>query len=84
MTAAVAALIQKAVDHPDHGNEWQGVWHDVLFMCRAAPVQVIPDGWLFKVIITGTGRRRVHVLKIQLHPGDRGEPCATLMLREED
>jgi len=84
MTAAVAALIQKAVDHPDHGNDWKGVWHDVLWMSRVAPVQSFPGGRLFKVVITGTGRRRLHTLKIQIHPGDKGEPCATIMLPEED
>jgi hypothetical protein len=36
MTAAVAALIQKAVDHPDHGNDWRGVWFDVLWMLSQA------------------------------------------------
>ncbi|TSJ78572.1 hypothetical protein [Rariglobus hedericola] len=36
MTAAMSALIQKSVDHPDHGNDWKGVWHDVLWMSRVA------------------------------------------------
>ena len=84
MTAAVAALIQKAVDHPDHGNDWKGVWHDVLWMSRVAPVKSFPGGRLFKVVITGTGRKRLHTLKLQIHPGDKGEPCATVMLPEED
>ena len=84
MTAAVSALIQKAVDHPEHGNDWKGVWHDVLLMCRVAPVKSFPGGRLFKVVMTGTGRKRLHTLKLQIHLGDKGEPCATIMLAEED
>jgi hypothetical protein len=76
--------IQKAVDHPDHANDWKGVWHDLLWMSHVSPVQSLPGGRLFRVIITGTGRRCLHTLKIQIHPGDNGEPCATIMLPEED
>ncbi len=83
MTAAVAALIEKAVAHPDHCNDWKGVWHDVLWMSRV-PVQSFPGGRLFKVIITGTGRKRLHTLKALVHPGDKGGPCFTIMLPEED
>ena len=85
MTAAVGALIEKAVAHPDHGNDWKGVWTDILWMAGAAPGQAVPGGGrLFRVIITGTGRKRLHTLRIQVHPGDRGEPCATIMLPDED
>ncbi len=84
MTAAVAALIQKAVDHPDYGNDWKGVWNDVLWMSGMPPIPLIPSGRMFRVIITGTGKRRLHNLKIIAHGGDRGEPCLTIMLPEED
>lgn len=84
MTAAVGALIEKAVAHPDHGNDWKDVWHDVLWMSRVAPVKSFPGGRLFQVVITGTGRKRLHTLKALVHPGDKGEPCFTIMLPEED
>jgi hypothetical protein len=47
-------------------------------------VKSFSGGRLFKVIITGTGRRRLHTLKLQIHPRDKGEPCATIRLPEED
>ncbi len=43
-----------------------------------------PDGRLFKVIITGSGRKRLHTLKLHIHLGDRGEPCATIILPKVD
>jgi hypothetical protein len=84
MTATVCELIRRAVEHPDHGNDWKGVWHDILHMSRFCPVQAVPGGRLFRVIITGTGRKRLHTLKAIVHPGDKGESCYTIMLPEED
>ena len=39
---------------------------------------------LFKVIITGTGRKKIHTLKVVCGPGDDAEPVLTIMLPEED
>ncbi len=39
---------------------------------------------LFRVIITGTGRKRLHTLKAISHPDETGLPCLTIMLPDED
>ena len=83
MTAAVFALIEQAVASPKHANDWRGVWHDILHMSRACPVRVWQGGRLFRVIITGTGRKRLHTLKAISHPDETGRPCLTFMLPEE-
>ena len=41
MTAAVAALIQKAIDHPDHGNDWRGVWHGCPLYVTSSPSEIL-------------------------------------------
>ena len=74
MTPGVFALIEKGVDHPKWLNDWKGVWHDVCWMSRFGN----SDG-LFKVIITGTGRVRNHILKVI-----RNAEGVTFMLRHED
>ena len=84
MTATVFALIEQAVASPKHANDCRGVWHDILWMSRVSPVQVWQGGRLFRVIITGTGRKRLHTLKAISHPDETGRPCLTIMLPEED
>ena len=84
MTAGVFGLIQRAVENEKYCNDYRGVWHDVLYMSRMAPVKRWQTGCLFRVIITGTGRKRSHTLKIECGPGDDGEPVLTVMLPEED
>ena len=84
MTATVFALIEQAVASPKHANDCRGVWHDILWMSRVSPVQVWQGGCLFRVIITGTGRQRLHTLKAIQHPDETGRPCLTIMLPDED
>jgi len=84
MTAAVWDLIDQAVKHPDWCNDYKGVWHDILWMSRMYPVKKWETGRLFQAVITGTGRKRKHTLKIECGPGDDGEPVLTIMLPEED
>ena len=85
MTASVFAMIEKAVNHPKHCNDWRGVWHDILWMSRKNITRRSDASThLFKVWITGAGQKRWNELKIQCHPGDQGEPVLTVMLPEED
>ena len=85
MTAAVFALMEKAVNHPKHCNDYLGVWHDILWMSRKYITHRIdPTCHLFEVIITGTGRKKIHTLKVMCGPGDNAEPVVTIMLPEED
>lgn len=72
MTAAVHALIETAVSNPHWGNDWKGVWHDVLWMVRRTGRVVDESTRVFKVIITGAGGN------------DDLSPCLTVMLASED
>jgi hypothetical protein len=85
MTAAVFELMERAVAHPNHCNDFPGVWHDILWMSRRNVTHRFnATCHLFEVIITGTGRQRKHTLKAQCHAGDQGEPILTIMLADED
>jgi hypothetical protein len=84
MTAGLFALIEKAVENKKYCNDYRGVWHDILHMSQVYAKKVAPDTRLFQVIITGTGRRRIHVLKSVRHADDQGRPCITYMLPNED
>ncbi|GAG58437.1 unnamed protein product, partial [marine sediment metagenome] len=41
-------------------------------------------GCMFKVVITGTGKKKIHTFKIECSGGDNGEPVLTIMLPDED
>ena len=85
MTATVFALMEQAVNNKKHCNDWRGVWHDILFMSINYITRRFDDtSHLFEVIITGTGRKKKHTLKVVCGPGDDAEPVITIMLPEED
>lgn len=73
-TASVWAMVQKAVNHPRWCNDIRGVLHDILWMSRCYRPKGLVTEWLFKVTITGTGRKRNHILKMHIGPGDDGQP----------
>jgi hypothetical protein len=83
LTSAVFVLLERATE-PDGGAEFAGLWHDVLWMSRVSPVRLLPGGHTFKVGIRDAHALRWHELKILFHGGDYGEPCATVMLPDED
>lgn len=83
MTSAVLALIDRSVS-ADDGAEISGIWHDILWMSRVCPVRLLPGGHTFKVGIRAGAALRWQELKILFHGGDYGEPCATVMLPDED
>ncbi len=81
ITDSVFLLLQRSAPA---GANYQAVWHDVLWMSQHGLVKLLGNGRLFKVgIHEGTGMRWTE-LKILFHPGDHGEPCATVMLPTED
>jgi hypothetical protein len=83
LTSAVFALVNAAVETAG-GSDCTGVWHDILWMSRMARVRLLPGGHTFKVGIRRGLLLRWHELKILFHGGDHGEPCATVMLPDED
>jgi hypothetical protein len=88
MTAAVYAVLERAVENRRHLNDYRGVWHDVCWMLRIAisrrPAESSTPELLFRVIITGAGRSKTWTLKAVMGPDDEGDPCLTIMLPEED
>ena len=83
MTDTVFALIKNAVEVAP-GCDFAGVWHDILWMSQKGLVQLLGCGRIFKVGVRDSTALRWHELKILFHPGDEGEPCATVMRPEED
>ena len=90
-TASVWAIIEKAIaprrqagGEMHHMNDLNGVVHDMLWMSKAYSRELDPTTRLFKVIITGAGKKRNFTFKIVCGPGDDAEPVLTIMLPEED
>ena len=83
-TSAVFAIMQKAVENPRYCNDYAGILHDMLFMSKAMGRKLDASTVLFKVIIAGAGRFRYHTFKLNVGPGDHGEPVVTLLLPNED
>lgn len=87
-TSSVWALIEEAVSNKRHGNDFndlKGVVWDILYMSQRGVIRRPDESTVyFQVIITGTGRRKLHTLKAVCGPGDDGEPVITIMFPEED
>lgn len=85
MTSAVYDIICKAVDNPNHNNDFDGVWWDIIWMAQNyAKRHMDGSQVLFKVIIVGAARKRNYILKLHIGPGDFAEPVITVMLPDED
>lgn len=83
MTSAVFALLERGVETGD-GAEFAGIWHDILWLSRTCRVRLLSGGHTFKIGMRDAHALRWHELKILFHGGDNGEPCATVMLPDED
>ena len=93
MTAAVWKVIQLAVAHPLHRNDYRGVWHDILWMAQVRRAfagsytgEQLDAGIRrsFRVIITGTGRKKYHDMLATLGFGDDPTPVITIAFAGED
>jgi hypothetical protein len=84
-TSGVWGIIERAVSNKNCSNDLRGVVWDILCMSQKGITEKIDDAQhLFQVIITGTGRKRVHTFKAICGPGDDMSPVITIMLPEED
>lgn len=83
-TAAVWPILERAVENERHGNDYAGVLHDMLWMSRVYKRPLSESAVLFRVKITGAGRRSLYDFKLVVGPGDDAEPVITIMLPEED
>lgn len=79
---AFTRAVWNLVEAPKRSNQdTRGRAHDVIFLaCCAAARTPNADRCAFTVRL---GRRNVR-LKLQVGPGDQGEPVATVMLPDED
>lgn len=83
-THAVFEIMQKAVENPLYCNDYAGILHDMLWMSRSLKRHLDDSTMLFQVIIQGAGRSKYHTFKLNVGPGDQGEPVITIMLPHED
>jgi hypothetical protein len=84
LTRGVWDLIEQAVEAKQYCNDMSGVLWDVLFMARFGS-NISEDIRAFTVIITGFGRKRNHLLYIQVGPTDIDDPtpAITIMMPED-
>lgn len=82
-TSAVFDLMTKAVESPRHCNSYAGILHDMLWMSRSGR-KLDASTVLFTVIIAGAGRQRYHQFRLEIGPGDQGEPVITISRPNED
>ena len=84
ITSGVWSLIKMAVNNKKHCNDLNGVVWDVLYMARFGQ-DIAPDTRVFKVTITGCGKKRTHVFYMQIGPTDINDPAPamTIMLPED-
>ena len=83
-TAAVFAIIDRAVKSKKFHNDYSGVVWDILWMSRTSPLKKWESGRLFQVIINGAGKKTIYNLKLEVSGGDDGLPVLTIMLPNED
>ncbi len=85
LTSRIVALIDRAVAHPKHHNDYLGVLWDILYMSAKTGQRLDRQTTRFQVIITGTGRRKYHTMLAQCGPIDidNPSPAITIMLSEE-
>ena len=86
LTQSVVTLINIAVDNPKCYNDFKGILWDILFMASLHAKACQGDTFRFKVIITGTGRKRNHIMVAKIGPTDfdNPEPAITIMFPEDD
>jgi len=83
-TAAVFGIMERAVNNKRHCNDFAGVLHDMLWMSKVYARKVDEQTRIFRVKITGAGRRSVYDFKMVCGPGDNAEPVLTIMMPNED
>jgi len=75
-TASVWAIIERAVKNEKHGNDLNGVVHDLLWMSRTYKRQLDESTVIFRVKITGAGRQSVFNFKMVCGPDDDAAPSS--------
>ena len=64
--------------------DYAGILHDMLSMSKILGRKLDASTVIFRCIIQGAGRSKYYDFKLQVHPGDHGEPVITIMLPDED
>lgn len=74
------AFARKAIASGKATDEEIAFLDTMIFMKRKLDESTV----IFRVIIAGAGRQRNYDFKLQVGPGDNGEPVITIMLPSED
>lgn len=84
ITSGVYDLVQKAIENKKFMNDYEGVIWDILNMSLYS-TKISETKQIFKVIITGVGRKRYHQLIVECGPKDIDnlEAVLTIMLPDE-
>lgn len=83
-TLGVFEIMEKAVNNKRYCQDYAGILHDMLWMSKATGRKLSDSAVLFTVIIQGAGRSKYHQFKLEVGPGDHGEPVITISLPDED
>lgn len=67
-TAAVFAIMEKAVSNKRYCNDFAGVLHDMLWMSRVYKRQIDESTVIFRVKIVGAGRQSLYDFKMVCGP----------------
>ena len=62
MSRHVFDLMEKAVNNPHWGNDYKGVWHDILYMSKVRYREINEVARKFEVIIRGAGKRQIYTM----------------------
>jgi hypothetical protein len=86
MSRHVFDLMEKAVNNPRWGNDYKGVWHDILTMSNARYREINKGTREFQVIIRGAGHRQIYTMVAQVVPMDidDAQPVIYISLKGED
>ena len=84
ITIGVYDLVQKAIKNKKYMNDYEGVIWDILNMSLHS-TKISETKQIFKVIITGVGRKRYHEMIVECGPKDIDnlETVLTIMLPNE-
>ena len=83
-TSEVWGIIDRAIKNEKHCNDLNGVIHDILWMSRVFKRTIDANTIMFRVKITGAGRKSVFDFKMVCGPNDDASPCLTIMMPHED
>ena len=84
MSRHVFDLMEKAVNNPHWGNDYKGVWHDILYMSKVRYREINEVARKFEVIIRGAGKRQIYTMIAEVAAMDIDDPQPVIYISLED